>query len=209
MTQGRWRMTRADGRGRLRREEQSSEPMTEGGLRLGPDVGYDSHRVIEDSTNDEIGILSHEGTDAAVGVCQGDGPEQSPLSVTTPQKAPNEANLESTQSNYSQEVESENAEPAGRERSQFAAGGRVVQGAGNDRVETIMPAGEGGGKARGHVGPSLPEAASQDVVPDEQCLPIVGTQHSRSPDATSAKRPKTSLAAIAAAAILRRRRGQP
>ena len=84
--------------------------------------------------------------------------------LKTPRKAPNEANLESTQSTYSQEVESENADPERRERSQSAAAGRVVQA-----------------------------AASQDVVPDEQCLPIVGTQHGRAPDATPAKRPITSL----------------
>ena len=66
-------------------EEPSSEPMTEGCA--GPDVRYDSHRVLEDSMNDEVGIFSPEGTDAADGVCQGDGPEQGPTSVMTPQKA--------------------------------------------------------------------------------------------------------------------------
>ena len=39
-------------------EGQSSEPMTEGSS--GPVVGHDSNRVIEDSTNDTIGIVSHE-----------------------------------------------------------------------------------------------------------------------------------------------------
>jgi len=150
------------------------------------------------------------GTDPAGQPGQGDAVGQClPDDVTTPQKAPNEANLESTQSTYSQKVESEKPEPPLRERSQFAADGRVVQGAGNDRVGTIEPAGKDDGKARSRVGSSLPEAASQDVVPDEQCLPIIGAQHSRSQGATSATRPKTSLAAIAAAAILRRRRGQP
>ena len=149
-------------------EEQSRRADDRG--KPGPDVGYDSHRVLEDSTNDKMGILSHEETDAADGVCQGDGPEQSPTSVTTPQKATNEANLESTQGISAQWVESEKADLEGRERSQFAAAGRVVQGAGDNRVETSMPAGKCGGEARGRVGPSLPEAASQDVVPDEQCL---------------------------------------
>jgi hypothetical protein len=44
-------------------EGQSSEPMPE--LRLGRVLEQDSHRVIENSTNDKIGILSHGGTDAA------------------------------------------------------------------------------------------------------------------------------------------------
>jgi len=78
----------------------------------------------------------------------------------TPQKAPNEAKLESTQDTSSQGVESQNAEPEERERSQSAAGGQVVQGAGNDWVETIVSAGEGGGKARGRKGRSLPKATT-------------------------------------------------
>ena len=108
--------------------------------------------------------------------------------LKTPQTASNEANLDSTQSTNSQEFESEKADPEGRERSQFAAAGRLVQGAGNDRAATRMPVGEGGGDARGRGGPSLAAATSQDVVPDEQCLPIVGTQHGRSPDATRGSR---------------------
>ena len=91
-------------------ERESSEPMAEGSP--GHIVGQDSNLVIDDSTNDKIGILSHEGTDVADGVCQGDGLEQSlDCGVKTPQKAPNEANLESTQSMFSQGVESENSEP--------------------------------------------------------------------------------------------------
>ena len=121
---------------------------------------------------------------------------------------PNEANLESTQGTNAQWVESEKVDLEGRERSQFAADGRVVQGAGNDRSATILPAGEGGEEARSRVGSYLPEAVSQDVVLDEQCLPIVRTRHSRSPNATSATRPKPSLRALATAAILRRTRGQ-
>jgi len=115
----------------------------------------------EDSTNDKMGILTHVGTDAGDGVCQGDGIKQSlDCGVKTLQKAPNEANLESTQRTSSQGVESQNAEPRERERSQFAAGGQVVGGAGEDRVATIVPAGKGGGKARGRKDRSLPEDAS-------------------------------------------------
>ena len=118
---------------------------------------HDSHRRMEGSPNDAMGISRQERTDAAVEACPGDGPEQSLDRVEkTPQKAPNEANLESTQSTYSLEVESERPEPLGRERSQFAPAGRVVQAAGNDRAATLMPAGECGGGARGRGGPSLP-----------------------------------------------------
>jgi len=132
-------------------EGESGEPMAEGSF--GPVVGHDSHGVIEESTNDKIGILSHKGTDAVDGVCQGDGLELSlDCGVRTPKKAPNEAKLESAQNTYSQGVESEKSEPRGRERSQSAAGGQVVHGAGKDRVETIVPAGKGGGKARGRKG---------------------------------------------------------
>ena len=55
-------------------EGQSSEPMTEGSS--GPVVGYDSTRVIDDSTNDKNGILSHEGAHAAGQPGQGDGAGQ-------------------------------------------------------------------------------------------------------------------------------------
>ncbi len=44
-------------------EGQSGEPMTEGSS--GPVVGHDSNRVIDVSTNDKNGILSHEGAHAA------------------------------------------------------------------------------------------------------------------------------------------------
>ena len=70
-------------------EGQNGELRPEGSS--GPVVGQDSNLVIDDSTNDKIGILSHEGADAADGVRQGDAPEQSPASVKPPQKAPNEA----------------------------------------------------------------------------------------------------------------------
>ncbi len=124
-------------------------------------MGHDSNRVIDDSTNDKNGTLSHEGTDAAEGVYQGDGLEQSlDCGVKTPQDSPNEAKLELTQSTSSQGFESQYGEPDGPERSQFATGGEVVGGAGDDRVETIVPAGKGGGKARDRKGRSLPKAAS-------------------------------------------------
>ncbi len=63
-------------------ERQSSEPMTEGSS--GPVVGYASTRVVDDSTNDKNGILSHEGAHAAGQPGQGDGVGQFlPDDVTT------------------------------------------------------------------------------------------------------------------------------
>ena len=44
-------------------ERERSEPTPE--VSQGRIVGHDSIRVIDDSTNDKIGILSHEGMDAA------------------------------------------------------------------------------------------------------------------------------------------------
>ena len=90
---------------------------------LGPIVEYDSNRVIENSTDDKIGILSHEGTDAADWPGQGDGVGQS-LSgdVTTPQKAPNKANLESEQGLESQELESETAGAEGENKAKVPSG---------------------------------------------------------------------------------------
>ena len=64
---------------------QSGEPMTDGDI--GPVVGLDSNLVIDDATNDKIGILSHEGTDPAGQPEQGDGVEQClSESATTAQK---------------------------------------------------------------------------------------------------------------------------
>ena len=103
-------------------EGLSSEPMTEASS--GPVVGHDSHRVIADSTNDTIGILSHEGAHAAGQPGQGDGVGQClPDDVTTPQKAPNKANLESKQGLESQELKSEMARAEGRKQSQSSQGG--------------------------------------------------------------------------------------
>ncbi|MGZ3386215.1 MAG: hypothetical protein ACXWNF_14330, partial [Isosphaeraceae bacterium] len=100
---------------------QSSEPTTEASS--GPIVGHDSNRVIDDSTNDKIGILFHEGAHAAGQPGQGDGVGQC-LSddVTTPQKAPNKANLESKQSLESQELKLEKAGAEGRKQSQSSQG---------------------------------------------------------------------------------------
>ena len=98
-------------------EGQSGELTPEDNF--GPVVGQDSDLVTDDdSRNDKIGILSHEGIRGdAVGQCL-------PDDVTAPQNTPNEANLESTQSTDSQEVESQKPEPPRRERSQFAGDGR-------------------------------------------------------------------------------------
>lgn len=119
-------------------EGPNSEPMMEGCS--DPVVGQDSHLVLDDATNDKMGILSHEDEDAqAAGQPgQGDCAEKSlACGEKTVQKAANEANLESTQIPFSQGVDSENAGSEARERSQFAAGGQVVHDAGNERVETL------------------------------------------------------------------------
>ncbi len=102
-------------------ERQSSEPMTEASSE--PIVGHDSNRVIEDSTNDTIGVLSHEGAHAAGQPGQGDGGGQClPDDVTKPQKAPNKANLESKQNIELQEVKSDTARAEGWKQSQNSEG---------------------------------------------------------------------------------------
>src|SRR5271157_3921340 len=102
-------------------EGQSSEPTTEGCS--GPVVGHDSQRVTEDATDDKIGILSHEGAHAAGQPGQGDAVGQClPDDVTTPQKAPNKANLDSRQNLESQEFKSETAGADGRKQSQSSQG---------------------------------------------------------------------------------------
>jgi len=89
-------------------EGESSEPIPE--LSLGRVGGQDSNRVIDDSTKDKIGVLSHGGTDAADRPGQSDGVRQSlPGGVKMPQKAPNEANLKSEQGSGSQQLKSRNA----------------------------------------------------------------------------------------------------
>ncbi len=98
-------------------EGQNNEPMTVG--ISGPVVGYDSTRVIDDSTNDKNGILSHDGAHAAGQPAQGDGVGQClPDDMMTPQKAPNKANLASKQSLKSQELKSEMAGAGGQKQSQ-------------------------------------------------------------------------------------------
>ena len=102
---------------------QSSEPMREGSS--GPVVGHDSTRVIDDLTNDKNGILSHEGAHAAGQPGQGDGTGQClPDDGTTPQKAPNKANLESKQSQESQELKSEMAGRRGGNKAKVPRGRR-------------------------------------------------------------------------------------
>jgi hypothetical protein len=86
----------------------------------GPIVGLDSDRVIDDdSTNDKIGILSHEGTDATdrpyLGACDR---QSLPSGVKMPENVQNEANPESTQSPLPLKVDSSVTEPAGQKRSQ-------------------------------------------------------------------------------------------
>src|SRR5208337_3597752 len=94
-------------------ERHSSEPMTEASS--GPIVGHDSQRNNEDATDD--------GAHAAGQPGQGDGVGQFlPDDVTTPQKAPNKANLESKQSLGSQELKSETAGAEGRKQSQSSKG---------------------------------------------------------------------------------------
>ncbi len=96
-----------------------------------PIVGYDSNRAIDDSTNDAIGILSHEGMHATDRPYQGASDQQSlPSGVKTRENVQNEANPESTQNSLLLVVESSATEPAGRKRSQSreaaASGGRTV-----------------------------------------------------------------------------------
>ena len=119
---------------------ESGQPMPE--VSQGPIVGYDSNRVIDDSTNDKIGILSYEGTDATDRPYQGDCDQQSlPSGVKTRENVQNEANPESTQSSLPLVVESYSTEPVGRKRSQSAAGGAVphAEESGEWSVKTEWP----------------------------------------------------------------------
>ena len=138
---GEWQMEDDGGRGRAARAEvsmaddqsevesdgcdagKSSEPMPE--QSLGRVAGHNSHRVIENSTNNKIGILSHggTGTHAAGQPGQGDGVGQClPDDVMRPKKAPNKANLGSKQGLESQEFKSETAGAEGRKQSQSSQG---------------------------------------------------------------------------------------
>jgi len=102
---------------------KSSEPMPE--QSLGRVAGHNSHRVIENSTNDKIGILSHGGTGTGATDRPGQGDDAGqclPDDVKTPQKAPHKANLESNQSLESQELKSGTAVAEGRKQSQSSQG---------------------------------------------------------------------------------------
>src|SRR5271157_5159725 len=95
MTNGRWQM--ADGGCRMADDKpavnsggcvegESSESMPE--VSQGRILGHDSNRVIDDSTNDKIGILSHEGMDATDRPYQGACDRQSlPSGVKTRENA--------------------------------------------------------------------------------------------------------------------------
>ena len=91
---------------------ESDQPTPE--VSQGRIVGHDSNRVIDDSTNDKIGILSHEGMDATDRPYQSACDRQSlPSGVKTPENVQYEANPESTQSSSPLEVESSVPEPLG------------------------------------------------------------------------------------------------
>ena len=119
---------------------QDGETMPE--VSQGRIVGLDSDRVIDDSTNDKIGILSHEGTDATdrpyLGACDR---QSLPSGVKTRENVQNEANPESTQGSLPLVVESYSTEPASRKRSQSAAGGAVPHAEESDEwpVNCSMP----------------------------------------------------------------------
>src|SRR5208337_3819218 len=82
-------------------------------------VGHDSNHVIDDSTNDKIGIFSHEGMDATHRPYQGTCDRQSlPSGVKMRENVQNEANPESTQSSLPLGVELSVPELPGRKRSQ-------------------------------------------------------------------------------------------
>jgi hypothetical protein len=119
----------ADDKGVVNAGGEGAEPMLE--LGQGRIVGCDPYRVMDDSTSDKFGILSHVGTDAA------DRPGQEACfrqsftgEAKTPEKAPNEAKFESTQSSMNTGVETCGPGSLGRERSQNAqalvSGGRTV-----------------------------------------------------------------------------------
>ena len=96
---------------------QDGETMPE--VSQGRIVGLDSDRVIDDSTNDTIGIVSHEGMDATDRPYLGTCDRQSlPSGVKMPENVQNEANPESTQNSLLLEVKSSVPESAGRKRSQ-------------------------------------------------------------------------------------------
>ncbi len=160
----------------------------------------------EDSTNDKIGISSHEAMEATSRTGQTAGHEQSVSSgVAVPQKAPNEANLEMTQGTKQQRVRTEKRNSAKRERSQFAACERKVYGGGEDRVEMTVPAGEGGGERRGDTSPAVAQAVAENVVPGQQEPPIITTKPGGSQGARSEPRSRRSLINLASALLVSKR----
>ncbi len=85
----------------------------------GSDRGTRFRRVIDDSTNDTIGIVSYEGLDATDRPYQGACDRQSlPSGVKMRENVQNEANPESTQNSLPLEVKSSVPESVGRKRSQ-------------------------------------------------------------------------------------------
>ena len=160
-------------------EGQQSELMTDGSF--DPVVGHDSQPVIENATDEGAHTGSQPGQGIGAGQCLLEpriSPSQwlresriqkpeSKMGVRS-QKAPNEPKLESTQSPYSQWVESINATLQGRERSQSAAGGQVVHDAGNDRVETIVAAAKGDGKTASPA--SADDAQPRQATTEKQSL---------------------------------------
>jgi len=132
-------------------DEESGEPTPE--VSQSPIVGDDSNRVLDDSTNHKIGIMSHEGMDATDRPRHGDCVRQSlPGDETMPQKAQNEANLESKQSLELQGLKSETAGSAGRKRSQSSGE--------PDLVSRQLRAGEPGQVSHGG---ALPVAGAMEV----------------------------------------------
>jgi len=94
-------------------EGQSREPMTEG--ISGPVLGHDSQRVTEDATDDAAHAAGQPGQGDGAGQCLPDG-------VTTPQKAPNKANLELKEILEPQDLKSETVGADGRKQSQSSQG---------------------------------------------------------------------------------------
>ena len=130
--------------------------------------------------------VASEGPEMAGGGAGGDDPVLvSPVGLgvqtppQTPQKAPNEANLGMTEGTKQQRVKAEKRDSAKRERSQSAASERKVHGGRDDRVETTVPAGEGGGEARGDTSTAGAQAVAENVVPGQQEPPIVAHETRR------------------------------
>ena len=81
-----------------------------------------------------------------------------------------------TQGTKGQRVKTEKRDSAKSERSQSATSERKVHGGRDDRVETTVPAGEGGGEARGDTSPAGAQAVAENVVPGQEGPPIIATK---------------------------------